>query len=80
MYIGSDDGSRLYIDGVLVADNDGSHSYRRKQGLIALDAGLHAVRVEYFEDYSGQKLDLGYTSPAGEARILTPEALFHLPR
>lgn len=79
-YIGSDDGSRLLIDGVPIADNDGSHSYRRKRGLIALEAGLHALRVEYFEDYSGQKLDLGYSSPTGEARIVTPESLLHLPR
>lgn len=79
-YIGSDDGSRLWIDGQMVADNDGSHSYRRRHGLIALEKGFHAIRLAYFEDHSGQKLDAGYTLPGGETVKLTGAVLFHSPK
>ena len=52
----SDDGSKLYIGDELVVDNDGSHSEITKDGLILLKEGYHNIRVEYFEDYSGQSL------------------------
>jgi len=69
----SDDGSKLYLHDALLIDNDGSHSPRNRQGWIALTAGLHPFRLEYFEDYMGQVLELsavtineadGTTSPA----------------
>ena len=47
--IGSDDGSRLYIDGKLVIDNDGVHPFQQKRKQMQITAGLHAVAVEYFE-------------------------------
>ena len=52
----SDDGSRLYIDGKLVVDNNGSHSAKENMGRIALDKGFHDIRVLYFEDYMGEEL------------------------
>ena len=55
----SDDGSRLFIDGILVVDNDGSHSARRKDGSIGLEKGFHKIRVVYFESYMGNELEVG---------------------
>lgn len=55
----SDDGSRLFIDGKLVVDNDGSHSARRKDGNIALEEGFHTIKVIYFESYMGNELEVG---------------------
>ncbi len=48
-YTSSDDGSRLYIDDKLVADNDGLHGMGEKSGSIALSKGYHKIRVAYFE-------------------------------
>jgi len=45
----SDDGSKLWIDGELVADNDGLHTARTRTGDVDLQAGWHEVRVEYFD-------------------------------
>jgi hypothetical protein len=62
----SDDGSRLWIHDKLVVDNDGSHSKRTRRGQVALKAGLHPIRLAYFEDHLGQALELGWNLPNGE--------------
>lgn len=58
----SDDGSKVYLDGKLIIDNDGSHSADMKLGSTELSTGVHEVKVEYFDDYMGQKLELYYAS------------------
>lgn len=58
----SDDGAKLYIDDKEVIDNDGSHSADMKYGSIKLTQGVHTVKVEYFDDYMGQKLEVYYKS------------------
>jgi len=45
----SDDGTKLDIDGKTVIDNDGVHSSRTADGTVDLQAGPHAIRVEYFQ-------------------------------
>lgn len=45
----SDDGAMLYIDGQLIADNDGTHSPTVRLGSIRLAGGLHIIRVPYYQ-------------------------------
>ncbi len=45
----SNDGSRLFVDGTLVVDNDGIHGMTTVSGDINLDVGFHHIRLEYFE-------------------------------
>lgn len=45
----SDDGSKLYVDDQLVIDNDGQHPPLEKTGMADLAAGLHRMRVSYFQ-------------------------------
>ncbi len=47
--LNSDDGSRLYIDGQLVIDNNGVHPPKAVEGRAQLAAGAHAIVVEYFQ-------------------------------
>ena len=61
-YTYSDDGSKLFIDGKEVVNNDGSHSARRADGKIALEEGFHEFKLLYFEDYMGNKLEVGFSS------------------
>lgn len=56
----SDDGARLYIADRLVIDNDGSHSASSRDGYIALKAGYHPIEIQYFEDFLGEALQVGY--------------------
>ena len=77
-YTFSDDGSMLYLDGKLVVDNDGGHSARRREGKIALEKGLHELRVLYFEDYMGQELEVGY-SGRNILETVLPDAMLFVP-
>lgn len=61
-YTYSDDGSKLWIDGEEVVDNDGSHNAQLARGKVALDAGFHRLRLRYFEDYMGEELEVGLSS------------------
>ena len=73
--IASDDGSRLFIDGKEIIDNDGSHSQEFVSGKVALDEGFHEMRILYFEDYMGQSLKIKITDKNGSS-ILPDEMLY----
>ena len=45
----SDDGSALFLDSRLVIDNDGIHPVQVKKGSAHLTAGLHQIRIAYFQ-------------------------------
>jgi len=62
----SDDGSVLFVDGAKVVDNDGGHAAVSATGRIALEAGLHAYRLLYFEDYEGQEFSWSWRAPGAE--------------
>lgn len=60
----SDDGSRLYINDHWVCDNDGPHGPREVVGQYAMKAGLHAIKIHYFDGNNGGQLGLKVHSPA----------------
>jgi hypothetical protein len=62
-YTRSDDGSKLYIDGQLVVDNDGDHGAFWQYGKIILEKGKHEIRIEYFEGAGSQMLRAGLVDP-----------------
>lgn len=59
----SDDGSRLFVDDELVVDNDGLHPAIDRTGYRRLAAGLHAIRVEFFERNFDEELKLHFSGP-----------------
>ncbi|MEM8987036.1 MAG: PA14 domain-containing protein, partial [Pseudomonadota bacterium] len=75
----SDDGSALYIDGVLVNDNDGLHSTRTETVTIDLDAGAHDIEILYFENGGSQTLQLAWSGPdTGDAmEVVSGDAFSH---
>ena len=76
-FTSSDDGSRLYIGDSLVVDNDGLHGMQEKRGVIALAAGLHPLRVVFFEKTGGDDLVVSYQSVKITKQRLPETALFH---
>jgi alpha-glucosidase len=74
-YILSDDGSQVFVDDTLVADNNGCHGDLEKSGEKALSTGIHRFRVNYFQNGSGQSLQAFMKVP-GEEKHLMDAALF----
>jgi len=72
----SDDGSRLYIGDSLVVDNDGLHGMVEKRGVIALAAGLHPIRVTFFEKTGGDDLAVSFQSATIKKQRIPDAALF----
>ncbi|MHC4751678.1 MAG: PA14 domain-containing protein, partial [Planctomycetota bacterium] len=62
-YTTSDDGSKLYINGTMVVDNDSTHGMEEQQGTIPLTAGMHTIEVTMFEAGGGQGLEVEYEGP-----------------
>jgi len=73
----SDDGSRLYLDGRLLVDNDGLHGVQEKEGTVALKAGKHKISVGFFEKGGGQDLEVYYEGPGIPRREIDASALWH---
>jgi len=71
----SDAGSRLWIDGELVVDNDGLHALRERRGSVALAAGPHAIAVEFFNKRGVAALDLRWGPAGGELASIAPDGL-----
>ncbi|MFZ4750923.1 MAG: M12 family metallo-peptidase [Phycisphaerales bacterium] len=71
----SDDGSRMYIDGQLLVNNDGLHGMVDRSGQIALEAGFHRYRVEFFENFGGAGEVVRWQGP-GVARAVIPATAF----
>ncbi|MEZ4700990.1 MAG: alkaline phosphatase family protein [Rhodothermales bacterium] len=73
---GSDDGSKLYVDGKEVVNNDGDHGVIERSGDMDLTAGRHALRVEWFNGGGGKWLGVFYEGP-GVPRQIIPGDRMH---
>jgi regulation of enolase protein 1 (concanavalin A-like superfamily) len=72
-YTTSDDGSKLFIGGALVVNNDGKHSVQERSGTVILKSGWHAIKVFYFDATGGETLTVSYSGP-GIAKQSIPDA------
>ncbi len=63
----SDDGSRLYIDGIQVVSNNfgGGQGATDQFGQIGLFAGNHAITIDYNEGNGGYEISVKWQTPAG---------------
>ncbi|MFI6426635.1 family 16 glycoside hydrolase [Promicromonospora sp. NPDC050880] len=71
----SDDGSRLVIDDAVVIDHDGLHEATSKEGTVALDAGYHDLRVEYFDNTNDNILKLEWRTPGTSDFVVVPSSV-----
>jgi len=74
----SQSGSRLYVGDKLVVDNDGDHNRISLTGGVALRAGPHPFRVEYFERGGGNALTLSVSSSALSKQVVPATWFSHL--
>ena len=76
-YTESDDGSRLYINGEMVVDNDGLHGRQTRSGQVALAKGHHKVRIEFFESSGGEFLSASMVGEGFPKELLAAGSVFH---
>jgi hypothetical protein len=69
----TDDGVRLWVDGQLIVDAWTDHSKRDDTGSVALTAGKHAIKLEYYENGYDAIAQLSWSSP-NLARQVIPAA------
>ncbi len=75
-YTNSDDGSKLYINGDLVVDNDGGHGNIERMGSVALEPGKHDIKVDYHNQAGGYWLEVLYKGPGITKQIIPANKLF----
>ena len=70
----SDDGSKLYIDDVLVLDNDCRHPAMAVAATVPLSGGIHRIRISYFQGPRDcLALVLAVQGPGGHWQIFNTE-------
>jgi alpha-L-fucosidase len=75
-FLSSDDGSRLFIGDDLVVDNDGLHGMQERRGVAALAAGLHPIRIGFFNRTGGEGLTVSWQGPDFSKQPIPAGAFF----
>ncbi len=72
-YLDSDDGSRLSVDGLLVAEYDGIHGEGKgESGTVELKQGRRPIRIDYFQGPQGAYgLTVAWSGPGFSHRSLS---------
>lgn len=74
-FTASDDGSRLYIDGRMIVNNDGLHGMLERSGRVNLGSGLHEIVVTYFDNGGGDGLRVSWQGPGIRKQQIATTAL-----
>ena len=75
-YTSSDDGSKLYIDKVLIVSNDSIHGTIEKSGSIGLKAGKHAINGIFFQQSGGAVFNVSYESSTIAKQTIPSSVLY----
>ena len=77
LYLNSDDGSELWIDGVSAIQNYGSHGMREHSVAMNLSAGSHDFRIEFFQGGGPHGLLLSWEGP-NVSKAIIPSSAFYV--
>ena len=72
----SDDGSCLFLDDVLLVNNDGCHGPGEIGNQVSLLAGYHKIKVKYFEALYGNLLTVFIAGKNLPHQLIPPSMLF----
>jgi len=76
IYVNSDDGSRVRLNGSEIINNDGIHAMRELSHTATLAAGYHPLEVTFFENGGGAGLQLSWQGPGISKQIVPASALW----
>jgi uncharacterized repeat protein (TIGR01451 family) len=79
-YTTTDDGARLWVNGVLLVDHWGDQGATEWSGAIALTAGQkYDIRMDYYENGGGAAAQLRWSSPSQLKEIIPQTQLYRPP-
>ena len=77
LYLKSDDGSKLFLDGKEVIDNDSKHRMDEDSKTLDLTAGDHDVKIEYFQNKDKAGCVLSWKTAGMEKEVVPASAFWH---
>jgi predicted alpha-1,2-mannosidase len=75
-YLKSNDGSRLFIHGEELIENDANHGAIEEPGSLALKAGYHPIIVKYMQCGGGKSLLVSWSEPGMPKHEIQEKELF----
>jgi hypothetical protein len=76
-YTSSDDGARLWVNGVQLVSDWTAGGVRENGGSISLTAGSgYSIVMEYFDNTGGAVAQLSWSSPSTPKQIIPQSRLF----
>lgn len=78
-FVECDDGALLYVGGILVVDNNGTHAMTEEQGTLTLQEGFHPLRIEYYEGTGSGGIILRWQRTGGSKHITSEESFYRAP-
>jgi hypothetical protein len=78
-FLESNDGSKLYISGIEIVNNDGGHAAKEESGNTTLRKGYYPLIVKYFQMGGGQELKASWEGAGFKKREIAQGDLFYLP-
>jgi hypothetical protein len=76
LYVNSDDGSKMIIDGTDPVINDGIHGMKEEGRNYPLAKGFHSLRIEYFQRTGGIGLEF-LVEPPGQPKKIVPSNMLY---
>ena len=76
-YLSSNDGSKLYVDGFSLINNDGGHGEVERSASASLKKGYHKIALKYFQMGGQRSLRVFWKGPGFDKTEIPPSVLFH---
>jgi len=77
LYLKSDDGAKLFLDGKMVIDNDGTHRMDLESKKLDLKAGDHDFKIEYFQNKDKAGCILSWKFEGSDKEVVPASAFWH---
>ena len=75
-FLGADEGARLSVDGVVIADvPGGQHRYQEGSATVDLQTGPVPIDVVFYESTGSAELQLSWAPPNLEGQVIAPASL-----
>ena len=77
IYVNSNDGGIMSVDGKQIIDNDGFHRTQEKSKKVALSKGYHPILLYYFQMGGAKALSVSWEQPNKIKEEIPASVLFH---